>query len=156
MGYYDGYSYETTVSGGDAVGITILLIYLIVLLVWGLVSLAGYILKGIGMYTIAKRRGMDYPWLACVPFARAYLQGELGGEIVLKDKKIQNPGIWFWRCRLSTEQFSLYFILFCGSRDRSFDLRNEQLQRTGSRICYRTACCGRFVYRSDGRIFRNL
>ena len=94
MGYYDGYSYETTVSGGDAVGITILLIYLIVLLVWGLVSLAGYILKGIGMYTIAKRRGMDYPWLAYVPFARAYLQGELGGEIVLKDKKIQNPGIW--------------------------------------------------------------
>ena len=41
MGYYDGYSYETTVSGGDAVSITILLIYLIVLLVWGLVSLAG-------------------------------------------------------------------------------------------------------------------
>ena len=94
MGYYDGYSYETTVSGGNAVGITILLIYLIVLLVCGLVSLAGYILKGIGMYTIAKRRGMDYPWLAYVPFARAYLQGELGGEIVLKDKKIQNPGIW--------------------------------------------------------------
>ena len=80
MGYYDGYSYETTVSGGDAVSITILLIYLIVLLVWGLVSLAGYILKGIGMYTIAKRRGMDYPWLAYVPFARAYLQGELGGR----------------------------------------------------------------------------
>lgn len=114
MGYYDGYSYETTVSGGDAVGITILLIYLIVLLVWGLVSLAGYILKGIGMYTIAKRRGMDYPWLAYVPFARAYLQGELGGEIVLKDKKSRIRESGFWRCRLSTEQFSLYFILFCG------------------------------------------
>ena len=39
-------------------------------------------------------RDRDYPWLAYVPFARAYLQGELGGEIVLKDKKIQNPGIW--------------------------------------------------------------
>ena len=50
--------------------------------------------------------------------------------------------------------YILYY--FVGSRDRSFDLRNEQLQRTGSRICYRTACCGRFVYRSDGRIFRNL
>ena len=91
MGYYDGYSYETTVSGGDAVGITILLIYLIVLLVWGLVSLAGYILKGIGMYTIAKRRGMDYPWLAYVPFARAYLQGELGGEIVTVGADAHKP-----------------------------------------------------------------
>ena len=50
--------------------------------------------------------------------------------------------------------YILYY--FVGSRDRHFDLRNEQLQRTGSRICYRTACCGRFVYRSDGRIFRNL
>lgn len=110
MGYYDSYSYETTVSGGDAAGITILLIYLIVLLVWGLVELTGYILKGIGMYTIAKRRGMDYPWLAYVPFARAYLQGELGGEIVLKDKKIQNPGIWL--LALPFIHGALFFVFY--------------------------------------------
>jgi uncharacterized membrane protein len=46
------------------------------------------------MYTIAKRQGMDSPWLAFIPFARTYLHGELGGSIMLKSKKIKNPGIW--------------------------------------------------------------
>lgn len=94
MSYYESYSYEVPNTNGDAVAVTILMIYLVILLVWGIISLGGYILKGIGMYTIAKRQGMEYPWLAYVPFARAYLQGELGGEIALKEKKIQNPGIW--------------------------------------------------------------
>ena len=46
------------------------------------------------MYNMAKREGMDYPWLAFVPFARTYLQGELGGTVHLKNKQIKNPGIW--------------------------------------------------------------
>lgn len=53
-----------------------------------------YVIKAIGIYTIAKREGADYPWLAFVPFAKTYLQGELGGEIVLKKKSIKSPGIW--------------------------------------------------------------
>lgn len=46
------------------------------------------------MYTIAKRIGIDYAWLAFVPFARTYLHGELAGSILLKKKNIQNPGVW--------------------------------------------------------------
>ena len=38
--------------------------------------------------------GRKYPWLAFIPFARSYFQGELAGEIVLKNKTIKNPGIW--------------------------------------------------------------
>lgn len=38
--------------------------------------------------------GREYAWLAFVPFARDYFQGELAGPIALKNKKIQNPGIW--------------------------------------------------------------
>ncbi len=86
--YYYGNSYEETILMG------IVMIITIVLLVWALFSLGSYILKGIGMYTIAKRLGVDYAWLAFIPFARTYLHGELAGSIMLKKKKIQNPGVW--------------------------------------------------------------
>ena len=64
--------------------------YLIILLVGLTVAVVNYIFRGIGMYNMAKREGMDYPWLAFVPFARTYLQGELGGTVHLKNKQIKN------------------------------------------------------------------
>lgn len=91
MGYYESYDYSNLGSNGIA---TVLMVYLLIFVVWGICSLVCYIIKGIGLYTIAKDQGEDYPWLAFVPFARTYLQGELGGEIVLKKKSIRNPGIW--------------------------------------------------------------
>lgn len=91
MGYYESYDYSNLGSNGIA---TVLMVYLLIFVVWGIYSLVCYIIKGIGLYTIAKDQGEDYPWLAFVPFARTYLQGELGGEIVLKKKSIRNPGIW--------------------------------------------------------------
>ncbi len=95
MDYYDFYDHkdysspymETTLIG-------IMMIFFIVMLVCVIFALISYILRGIGMYTIAKRQGMDYAWLAFVPFARTYLHGELAGSIRLKHKSIQNPGIW--------------------------------------------------------------
>lgn len=89
--YHDSYGYNSTL---DSVTAAILAIYLIVLVVMFIFYVISYVFKGIGMYTIAKRQGMDYPWLAFIPFARVFLQGELGGEIPLKNKSIKNPGIW--------------------------------------------------------------
>lgn len=95
MNYYDTHDYydysspymETTLIG-------ILMICAIILIVCAIFALLSYILKGVGMYTMAKRQGMDYAWLAFIPFARTYLHGELAGSICLKNKSIQNPGIW--------------------------------------------------------------
>ncbi len=95
MDYYDFYDQndysspymETTLIG-------IMMIFFIVMLVCAIFALISYILRGIGMYTMAKRQGMDYAWLAFIPFARTYLHGELAGSIRLKHKSIQNPGIW--------------------------------------------------------------
>ncbi len=91
MDYYTDYGY-----GGMNSSLTgILSIYLILLALYFLFYIISYIFKGIGMYTIAKRQGSDYPWLAFIPFARTYLHGELSGSIKLKTKTIKNPGIWF-------------------------------------------------------------
>ena len=87
--YYDyGSSYFDSIMWGIVMLVTIALI------VWAIFSLGSYILRGIGMYTIAKRLGIDYAWLAFVPFARTYLHGSLAGTILLKKKSIQNPGVW--------------------------------------------------------------
>lgn len=93
--YYDMYDYyDYGSSYADTVMMGIVMICMIALLVWAVFSLGSYILKGIGMFTIAKRIALDYAWLAFVPFARTYLHGELSGRISLKKKSIQNPGIW--------------------------------------------------------------
>lgn len=95
MNYYDIYEqhdYSSPYLESTLIGI--IMICFIVLLVYAIFSIVSYILRGIGMYTMAKRQGMDYAWLAFVPFARTYLHGELAGSICLKNKSIQNPGIW--------------------------------------------------------------
>ncbi len=93
-----GYEYYNPTSGIDAMAdsifVGIITIYLIIILIGLVVTIVDYVLRGIGMYTIAKREGMEYPWLAFVPFARTYLQGELSGTVHLKKKQIKNPGIW--------------------------------------------------------------
>ena len=72
----------------------VLTIYLIVVMVLAVYGIGSYIIKGIGLYQLAKRKGLDYPWMAFVPFARTYLQGEISGDIFLKKRSIHNPGIW--------------------------------------------------------------
>lgn len=95
MRHYDMYDYyDYGSSHAETLVMGIVMIVTIVLLVWAIFSLGSYILKGIGMYTIAKRLGIEYAWLAFVPFARTYLHGELSGKILLKKRSIQNPGIW--------------------------------------------------------------
>ena len=92
---YDYYDYGSSYSSSlDRIAWGIVMICTIVLIVWAIFSLGSYILRGIGMSTIAKRLGIDYAWLAFVPFARTYLHGELSGSILLKKKSIQNPGVW--------------------------------------------------------------
>lgn len=87
-----GYTYN---SGGNSIAATLLMVYGIFVVTGGLIALAAYILKGIGLYTIAKNQGNENAWLAFIPFARKYQQGELAGEIQLKNKSISRPGIWF-------------------------------------------------------------
>lgn len=92
----------------------IVAIYLIVLAVLFIFYVINYIFKGIGMYTIGKRLGMDYPWLAFIPFARTYFHGELAGRIGLKSKSIKNPGIWLLALPfiIAAVTFVFYLLFF--------------------------------------------
>ena len=98
FGYNYSYDYDYNVpvysdSGSEVLSVLIGS-YLIILGGALLIMLVGYVFHSIGMYTIGKRMGKAHPWMAFVPFARDYFQGELAGPIRLKNKEIRNPGIW--------------------------------------------------------------
>lgn len=56
-------------------GLMILGVLGIIILVVLLFSLVTYILSSVGLYTIAKRRGIDNPWLAWIPVANYWTMG---------------------------------------------------------------------------------
>lgn len=41
---------------------------------------AGYVLTALGLYTIARRRGLNKPWLAWIPVANCWLLGSLSDQ----------------------------------------------------------------------------
>lgn len=109
MRAYYHYSYNSA----DNMAIAILSICLIALVLVCIFALAAYILHSIGLYTIGKRIGYSIPWLAFIPFARDYMQGELAGEISLKTKKIKNPGVWnLVMPIISGVVFGIFYMLF--------------------------------------------
>lgn len=64
---------------------------------WGiliLITIANYLFRGFGLYGIAKKQKASYPWLAFIPIAATYLQGELAGPLKIGNKTMKNPGLW--------------------------------------------------------------
>lgn len=67
-------------------------------------NIAAYILTALGLYTIAKRRGISKPWLAWIPVADAWLLGSISdqyqyvvkGEVKSKRKLLLGLNIALW------------------------------------------------------------
>lgn len=70
-----------------AMGIGVVLVFL-------LIGLVFYCLKSVGLYTLAKNRGIENPWLAWIPIADLYIMGMLVGEMDLFGMHIENLGLW--------------------------------------------------------------
>lgn len=89
-------------------------VYVIILLVMLAYSVAAYVLHAMGLYTIAKRRGFERPWLAWVPVGRSFLLGSISDQYI-RDRK--------YRCRsngklLACSEALVYIaivaVLLCG------------------------------------------
>ncbi len=88
--------------------------YLVVIAAVLAISLVGYIFHSVGLYAIGKRMGHGNAWLAFIPYARKYYQGEMAGEIGLKNKKIKNPGIWYLVLPLAWGAFyGVLIVILC-------------------------------------------
>lgn len=54
----------------------------------------GHIFGGIGLYTMAKRAGDKFAWMAFVPFLNTYLSGRLAGETSVFGVKVKRIGLY--------------------------------------------------------------
>lgn len=74
---YD-YSYAEPAVGTTASFVLVfaLVFYLLVLAF----SVTAYILQSLGMYTIAKRRGIHHPWLSWLPIGNVWLLGSISDQ----------------------------------------------------------------------------
>lgn len=79
---------------GDSIAVILVSVYLLLLGALLIGTIADYLLRGFGMYKLGKAEGKNNCWLAFIPFARAYFQGELSGEIRFKKKSLKTPGLW--------------------------------------------------------------
>lgn len=46
----------------------------------GLLGIVGYVLSALALYTLAKRRGINHPWLSWVPVANCWIVGSLSDQ----------------------------------------------------------------------------
>ena len=85
---------QYSASAGDGIFVVLMVVYMLVIGAFLIGGIIDYLLRGFGMYKLGKAEGKNNCWMAFVPFARTYFQGELGGPITLKKKTMKNPGIW--------------------------------------------------------------
>ena len=92
------------------------------IIVGGVIWLALFVLQGIGLYKMAKNRGLKRKWLAFVPFANIYYIGELAGEIDLFGHKIKRLGLYAMISQIlatvacaSALIAELYLFINCGN-----------------------------------------
>lgn len=71
------YSYSYAMEGmeADGFGIAMAIFWVVYMLIMMCIGIAAYALRAAGMYSIAKRRGLNNPWMAWVPVVDYYLLG---------------------------------------------------------------------------------
>lgn len=75
------YSFPEAFGSAAEVGLGFLFGFLLVIyLLIVSYAVAGYILQSIGLYTIAKRRGIHKPWLAWIPIGNVWILGSISDQ----------------------------------------------------------------------------
>lgn len=68
---------DSEIAGVLGVVLAVYLVFILLLLIFSIVS---YILTSVGMYTIAKRRGIQNPWLAWLPLGNVWILGSIADQ----------------------------------------------------------------------------
>lgn len=76
MNYHFEYSGPMTEEFGIIFGA----VYGVMILISALISIAFYVLRSYGMYTVAKRRGLTNPWLIWIPVAGNWIIGSISDQ----------------------------------------------------------------------------
>ncbi|MDW7670766.1 MAG: hypothetical protein SCK57_08350 [Bacillota bacterium] len=55
------------------------------------IALASYVLAAIGLYTMAKNRGIENAWIAWIPVVQLYILGRLIGTLPISSYEVPQP-----------------------------------------------------------------
>ena len=88
-------NYSNSYSANSEESLVMLLFYAVYVLFAGGFAIALYIFRSMGVYSIAKRRGLNHPWFAWFPVVNQYLLGSLSDQYqyVVKGKN-KNKRKW--------------------------------------------------------------
>ena len=75
------YEFEQMMEGLDEdIAFLVLGIAGVVALVAGLIAVVGYVFQSVGLYSIAKNRGLANPWLAWLPIGNYWIAGSIADQ----------------------------------------------------------------------------
>lgn len=81
MGGFDSpYSYEFNIEAMEGAAAVILVFYLLLLFALLAFTVVAYVLQSLSFYTVAKRRGINNPWLAWIPFGVVWILGSISDQ----------------------------------------------------------------------------
>ena len=121
-----GFDYMDYGAMDDATAVGMLLFYLIYFLVIGGVSIFAYVFQSVSMYSIAKRRGINRPWLSWVPLGNLWMLGCISdqyryvakGQVKNKRKSLLILGIVM--CVLAVAVLAVEAIMVIGTLDMKY------------------------------------
>lgn len=100
-------------AGFEGVLLIILAIYGVVLLFALLFSVACYILSSLGVYTLAKRRGIHHPWLSWIPYGDMWILGSISDQYqYVKKGKIKNRRKVLLALSIATTALLIPIVIF--------------------------------------------
>ena len=78
-------------------------------------GIATYVLRALGLYTIAKRRGINHPWMGWVPVLDLWVLGCISDQYqyVVKGKD-KNKRKWLLGLNIALAVVYIVFFVFCG------------------------------------------
>lgn len=103
------YSYSYNSDSEEGI-IAMILFYVIYAIFVGGLGVALYIFRSMGVYSIAKRRGLNHPWFAWVPVVDGYLLGSLSDQYQYVVKgKVKSKRKWLLGLNIAV--FALYAVM---------------------------------------------
>jgi len=100
----------------EAIG-AFLVVYLIIMAFASAYGILVYVLQSVGLYSIAKRRGIHNPWLAWLPIGNVWIQGCISDQYqyVAKGKKTGRRKILLGLSLAAVALAGIYGVLQIGS-----------------------------------------
>ena len=78
-------------------------------------GIAVYVLRALGLYSIAKRRGIHHPWMSWVPVLDLWVLGCISDQYqYVVNGKVKNKRKWLLGLNIALVVLYIVFFVFCG------------------------------------------